>query len=379
MGHSWNFLHDNQKNDIVFEGVSETIEVHHKKEQIMAKVFRNTYKINRDLEKLIMTEKHVPNVFSRPFIEDITSQYMTTMHIERNVNTKNQYVYLATFDNKEWIIVAWGENENGKAFFKNVGKDVLYMPVIYTEVGVESVGDPFILTLDNQIVDIKPDTSQKQSLRLGRKYPLLRADAFKTNMRKVGSKIQAANEVDFSDAVTFHVFANLEKEVMINPNLKKYRYWRVLSSSTGHSNVAELRFLAEDETQLIGEIIGTEGAYKDIEERKKEAAFDGDLLTYFDAPQRSGGWIGMDFKDSVAVGRVTCVMRGDGNDIEIGDEYELLYWLDGRWISLGKRIADDVFLAYDDCPKYALFLLSNRTKGKEERIFTYENGKQVWW
>jgi hypothetical protein len=26
-----------------------------------------------------------------------------------------------------------------------------------------------------------------------------------------------------------------------------------------------------------------------------------------------------------------------------------------------------------------LYLLQNLTKGKEERIFTYENGKQVWW
>lgn len=33
----------------------------------------------------------------------------------------------------------------------------------------------------------------------------------------------------------------------------------------------------------------------------------------------------------------------------------------------------------DNVPTNALLLLRNHTKGKEERIFTYENGEQVWW
>ena len=33
----------------------------------------------------------------------------------------------------------------------------------------------------------------------------------------------------------------------------------------------------------------------------------------------------------------------------------------------------------DNVPTNALLLLRNHTKGKEERIFTYEGGEQVWW
>jgi hypothetical protein len=36
-------------------------------------------------------------------------------------------------------------------------------------------------------------------------------------------------------------------------------------------------------------------------------------------------------------------------------------------------------LVYHNVPSGALLLLRNLTKGKEERIFTYENGEQVWW
>ena len=36
-------------------------------------------------------------------------------------------------------------------------------------------------------------------------------------------------------------------------------------------------------------------------------------------------------------------------------------------------------LTYDNAPANALFLLHNHTKGREERIFTYEGARQIWW
>jgi hypothetical protein len=45
----------------------------------------------------------------------------------------------------------------------------------------------------------------------------------------------------------------------------------------------------------------------------------------------------------------------------------------------GRKLAVDNKLHYDDVPKGALLWLKNHTQGKEERIFTYEDGKQVWW
>ena len=70
----------------------------------------------------------------------------------------------------------------------------------------------------------------------------------------------------------------------------------------------------------------------------------------------------------------------DDNCIRDGEIYELLYW-DNKWISIGKQMgsAKTYQLTYNNVPTNALFLLRNLTKGKEERIFTYENGKQIWW
>ena len=68
----------------------------------------------------------------------------------------------------------------------------------------------------------------------------------------------------------------------------------------------------------------------------------------------------------------------DSNNIFEGDEYELRYW-NGGWHSLGRQTAQTDSLAYENVPTDALLWLCNLTRGREERIFTYEDGKLVWW
>lgn len=87
----------------------------------------------------------------------------------------------------------------------------------------------------------------------------------------------------------------------------------------------------------------------------------------------------MKFKKPVKIGRIRYIPRNDGNCIEIGDKYELMQWREGRWESLGERTATCNALEYERIPSGGLYVLRNLTKGHEERIFTYENGKQIWW
>ncbi len=69
----------------------------------------------------------------------------------------------------------------------------------------------------------------------------------------------------------------------------------------------------------------------------------------------------------------------DSNNIKIGDNYELFFWNGSFWESLGKQNANDAVLVYQKTPLNALFLLKNLDRGNQERIFTYENNKQIWW
>ena len=126
-------------------------------------------------------------------------------------------------------------------------------------------------------------------------------------------------------------------------------------------------------------MIGTLDPYNGEEEWSYEKAFDGDFLTRFSSVLPSYAWIGIDFGKPVNIERFRCIPRSDDNSIRTGDEYELLYWNEIDWRSLGRKTGETDVLHFDDVPEKALLLLRNHTRGKEERPFTYENGKQLWW
>ena len=108
-------------------------------------------------------------------------------------------------------------------------------------------------------------------------------------------------------------------------------------------------------------------------------AADGDVLTFMKFDENIYNlWLGTKFDRPQRIGSIAFCPRTDDNDISPGDIYELLYW-DNDWISLGTRIAEDYSLIYSDVPSNALLLLRNHSRGREERPFTFENGRQIWW
>ena len=145
--------------------------------------------------------------------------------------------------------------------------------------------------------------------------------------------------------------------------------------------MAEITFWdMEKKRKLTGEIIGTEGSLKNDIKRTKNAVFDNDPITFYDANEKNGAWVGYRFENPQQIGMIQFLFRNDDNNIRIGDEYELFFLNnDCKWKSMGKKTATDIRLFYRNVPTNTLYLLKNHTRGIEERIFTYENNKQFWW
>ena len=382
-GHSWNVLFDISGKKIVFEGCNSLLGIPHKEDHIFAKAYRKTYAVNKDIEKINYEDKYVPTVFKNVFMKDITRDYISTVDVDIKVVNpgKSKYAYLAVFDNINWNPVCWGKMSFGKATFKDIGKDVLYLPVSMGSNGMMAIADPVLVGFDGKITSIKADTIKKQTMVLNRKYPVLPL-VYEFIGRVVGGQIQASNHPDFDDFAILHTINEygITAEDIFLENTEKYRYWRYFSPKGGFCNIAELRFFEKDSTNSIkGKIIGTPGSFWKNGKNEKEAAFDGDALTFFDAPNGDDCWVGMDFGKPVAISRIYYLPRNDGNCIEIDDNYELVYWSCNGWLSLGIQQAARSRLVFENCPSNGLYLLRDHTKGIEERIFTYENGKQVWW
>lgn len=384
-GHSWNVILPNNGKCIPFSGVGSDPGQPHMPDEKMAKVYRKTYAINPAVEELIKAEKkkNLPEVFHKPFLKDVTSEYMHCSDITLDVKeAKNKYVYLAVFNNQSWSPVAFSKIKNEKAVFKDVGRDVVYLPVCYTDGKPEPIGEPFLLTSRGSVQPLIPDMEKKQSMILYRKYPVY-GHVFEIAHRIIGGEFQASDNENFSDAITLHKiekWGTTGEEVNVPSSGKGYRYWRLFNPKDSHCNVAEITFIDRTTHQSVyGDIIGTEGSWQNNPAKCKEAAFDKNLLTAFDGPEGVHAWVGMDFGKPVDIEKIIYTPRGDGNTIEIGDEYELFYWGNARWNSLGKQVANSVRLQYDNVPSGALYWIEDLSKGKEERIFEYKEGKQVFW
>jgi len=104
---------------------------------------------------------------------------------------------------------------------------------------------------------------------------------------------------------------------------------------------------------------------------------DGDILSYFSSKD-SACFITYDLGKITPIQKIVFSPRNDDNYVWPGDKYELFYQ-DGTngWKSLGVQTATRHELEYL-VPDKSLLWLRNRTKGREEQVFIYKGGKQLF-
>jgi len=387
-GHSWNAIYtgNGKLDDYSFgdwmDSIGHHIKVHGEK---AGKVFRRTY-AKQPESLVIQSEKagNLPPLFRDPRLKDVTDNYLECIDITIRLTQKpaknNNYVYLSNFNNRDWIPVHWGEIDEGKAVFTKMGKGIVYLPVYYHRNSIQPAAEPFILTKEGEIKVIVPDHSRTQSLILTRKYKP--GIVPQKGELLVGGRFQVASREDFSDSLTVCV-VNEAAEIRYNSvDLtldKPYRYFRFVGApNTWGGEISEIEiYSVESGSKLSGNVIRNRNSPVGWE---VENVFDGDPLTSYRCVWGETGWVGLDFGKPEHIARFRYLPRNDDNFIKEDEEYELFYWDNNRWNSLGEQTGTSKqYLEYTNAPLNALFWLRNLTKGREERIFTYENGEQIWW
>ena len=386
-GHFWCVLHLEDGSTLPFDVIaSKSFADFDYSHYRLAKVYRKVFKRKDfDIEPHGLYED-VPDQLLGKERMDVTHLY-TTAHdividLYPSIKEKNKKrAVICTFDNKEWKAQSWGEIEGGrKAYFDNMGSDLVYMAMLYEQGQLVPASDPFSLKKSGEIHYIRP--LGVQNMRLMRKFP--RFPQIR-NLEKliVGSRIQGANRPDFSDAIDLYKITeipdSIEEVILDNPD--RCRYVRVLSDGYKRMSVGELMFYENvaHGHALKGRPIGFPETEKEYG-TSYHAAFDGDPGTYFFTfGKKRESWAGLDLGKPTKVAKVRYAPRSDTNFILEGDTYELCVWEKGEWRSLGKQIASHQYLEYKQVPANGLYILHNLTRGKEERIFTYANGEQVWW
>lgn len=337
----------------------------------VAKVRRRTYVMNEMKYSDSNADRNVTRLFSSCNSIDVSAEYGFTHHYKVSVPMGVECAYLCIFGTgKDWIPIDYAMAKWGECTFENIADSVIYLPMAYIEGKLSPLDMPFHI-MNGKVIHIIPDEQKKERVTLYRKYPFARS-ILRPWQETLGSYIIASNDKDFIHADTLFTLTRtpIYKNVIKPKVVKKYRYVQYASNPKRRGSITEFQVFSRD-SLLVG-IPFISGA------ADKENCFDGNTFTGLRNLQ-IGYRVGLDIGESVPVDSVIFYSRNDGNYIDVGDDYELLHYNRNRWESLGRQKAKMEWLTFPNVPEKALLLLKNHTKGKEERIFTYENGKQVWW
>lgn len=347
---------------------------------LKAKVFRHRFQLNRQVVNDMKGEKNIPQLFQMPDWIDVTDEYCPTTDVTRIVPEKyknKKIAYICVFDNNDWLPIYYGVVKDGNVTFPRMGRNLMYVSAFYEGGRIIPFGTPFCVKDDGSVQDVQTDMKNKCTMNLARKYPFFaEKEAFNNRMKQ--GKFQGSNTADFSNATDLFVFDEITNGNWYDIPIKetgKYRYLRYLSPVGSYGNINELCFFDEKGDTIKGEVIGSEGK----DSKRKETVFDNNILTGFEGTNPDDNWIGLKLSSPKQVSRLRFIPRTDGNCIEVGDKYELRFWTGSSWKVLATVKAKSDILRLKNMPCKGLFVLKDITKGQEQRIFTYEDGKQVWW
>ncbi len=364
------------------------------------KIYRNTFAVQKNtIGYKYRNKEPLPALFRNHDIKDVTGGFdIPQMNLALSEHicpiADRHLAYLAVPQRNRWNVVAMGRSKRGKFWFENIGygfqngisksdkgenfgDGIVYLPYQFDEADeLTPVGEPFILSEDG-IRYLIPEKTNTQTVVLKRKYPRF-GRIVDFAKKTCGYLFEGANKADFSDADVLYTISDTPDSRLQQYRVesdKRYKYIRVRSRYGGLA-IGELAFSDKNGRQIDGKLISHPVMAND---GSVNYIADNDPLTFMKFEGSFYNlWVGMRFDHPIAIGDVLFCPRTDDNDIKPGETYELFYW-DSRWISLGQQVANDYALTYGNVPENALLLLQDRTRGKEERPFTYENGCQIWW
>ena len=340
------------------------------------KVYRETSDMNFDRLKRFENAVNPPGALMNPHFKDVTSEYFGKNKAKVKINNNCGTTYLGIFTPAGYKPIDIAEEISGnRATFRNIEPDLIYFPISSDDNSTEAYsvnGMPFMLLADGKVHRFNP-SDKLEEITLSRKMPFwLHHEERMSSV--VGCKVQTGptaigpwTDVDSISSMPKHSFYRIPVSMD-----KSERYIRILPTPMHRSQIGEI-IAATDSLAL--ERLPLSVITTNLTAGKKKLV-DGDILTW---TNYKVGYKDLIFRidSDKEVNNIFVVPRNDDNYVVPGEEYELFYFAEDGWKSLGRKVAEGFSLSYD-VPKNAVLWLRNLTKGNEEQIFICRNGRQAF-
>lgn len=344
-------------------------------EKTIPKIYRETWSEQPFIYDLLskVPKEEICFDLIKPNMIDVTSKYIEVAdaEIKKGFFEKRSIAYLGVFDMEGWRPISYSLFDwFGRAVFKDLGKNILYMPLFFNN-EAQPFDFPFVIEKAGNKRVFECNKKNLINMKLLRKFPLISSGAMSSFNFK-GSTIEGSNDYNFKRTEILHAINyfpfSTQQIYLIKP--ASIRYIRFKAPTGRKIKLAELEFYS-DSCGIIKKL--QDVSYKKEKTDYKENIYDGDTSTFCDTTN-----INIDFGSSKTISKIRFCSSNDSNYIIPGKKYELFYW-DKLWVSAGQKFAKDYFLNYKNIPSGTIYWLRCLDEGKEERIFTYENGTQIWW
>ncbi|WP_172919336.1 hypothetical protein [Capnocytophaga canis] len=377
--HEWNVVRDTTGKYLPFwyEQFNAVRDENFTDKRKKGKVFRMTYGLQSPVKEI----KKLPLSLQKPFMKDVTSEYFgkNEVSIPFKGNIENTFIGVFTARNG-WFVVGQGKIEKEAIHFESIEPFVIYQPLTYKNNMLIPITYPFMYKKDK--VHIFTPENEKQEIALTRKYSMRKANLLQFIDHMNGVKIKGSNPQNSTRENTLcevHI-PDIKQVETININsVAGYQRIRYQAPANKRLQLAEIHFFDDKDNKIKFDTIYCDGKpTRSIDLYKLENSYDNNPVSFFETASW-GNSIFFESRKKQVIKTIQIIPRNDDNFIKEGDIYELFYNSGEKgWISLGEQKATKEPVLYYKAPKNAVLWLKNKTRGKEEQIFTYENGRQVF-
>lgn len=353
----------------------------------LPKVYRRTFEhhFTGPLGNKLVARKDIPSLFKNPFMTDVSSQYFNVadvkITISESIPEDTRYCYLCVFGVKEWYPVQWGKIEwNKRVTFKDMGRDIVYLPMFYNNGVLTPAAEAFLLNKDGEREELKcshkkmPVTVRNYTAYL---YPEEIAEAKET---LAGAYLVGYNDLNASVADTLYMMTDSidswGNDILFS-NPPKYRYIQLITpmDSVGLSEISfyeqgkESRPIQQVNVSAEIKPLTSDEQLEMVADHRSATAFKG-LFT-----NKEKRTLCFDLGQPLPISKISYIPYTK-NYLYKDREIELCYW-DNQWISTGIRKGDNKNMTFENIPEGSIYRV--KMKGTNDRIFTYKNGIIHWY
>ena len=350
----------------------------------LPKVYRYTYSnhpegpvTDRDVDRA-----DIPSLFRNMKKLDVSNEYFETQDVCIKLTEPApegaRYAYLAVFGYQQWHPVQWGKIGNdGSVLFRNMGKDMVYLPVYYRQGVVVPAASPFRLEADGTVRILSDDGKRgKVGLRT-----LFGAPTHDRNLTYLHA-FRGTSFVVMEDGNPQGKLCELTDSLGIGMN----RFPVVSSASCRY-----VRMYLPADTLAAGEIVfytadGRVPSVRVVSEGIPLSQSSEGIRNLTDGTEATccrcrfpEGYVDFDLGESYRLTGVGfCPYLK--SQIETGNHYELLYW-DKGWKRHASREGTELgWLEFEGVPLHCLLMLKNTgwPGASAERTFTVTEEGISW-